>query len=105
MREALVGKVVVGVSPIVHGLAVKGPLAEMIPALAQRAADPAAIAQHYEGLLSGLVVERGDETTLHGLPIAGRRLDVLATETVMKSRADSLRLAREVLDFASGLRR
>ena len=61
-----------------------------------------AIAKHYGGLLAGLVVERGDEASAsaeEGAPA------VLASDTIMKSRADSLRLAREVLAFAESLRR
>jgi LPPG:FO 2-phospho-L-lactate transferase len=93
VRAALAGKPVIAVSPIVGGRAVKGPLGTMIPELAGRAPSPAAIVQHYGGLLTGIVVERGDEAGVAALP-------VLPADTVMRSRADSLRLAREVLDFA-----
>jgi LPPG:FO 2-phospho-L-lactate transferase len=89
---------VIAVSPIVGGRAVKGPLGTMIPELSGRLPSPAAIVQHYGGLLAGIVVERGDEGGVGGLP-------VLATDTVMRSRAESLRLAREVLAFAESLRR
>lgn len=98
VREALAGKVVVAVSPLVHGQAVKGPLGSMIPDLTGSPPSNAAIAAHYGGLLSGLVVEEGDGAGLGELP-------VLATRTVMKTRAESLRLAREVLAFARALRR
>ncbi|MFO0759199.1 MAG: 2-phospho-L-lactate transferase [Byssovorax sp.] len=98
VRAALRGKTVVAVSPLVHGQAVKGPLAAMIPALGGREASSAAIAAHYGDLLSGMVVETGDDEGLGALPS-------LATSTVMKTRADSLRLAREVLAFAEALRR
>ena len=93
VREAMAGHRVIAVSPIVGGRAVKGPLTEMIPALAKRAPSAAAIAAHYGDLLSGMVVERGDEADLGHLP-------TLATATVMKSRRDRLRLARELLSFA-----
>jgi LPPG:FO 2-phospho-L-lactate transferase len=93
VRAALAGRPVVAVSPIVGGKAVKGPLGSMIPELAGVVASPAAVVQHYGGLLTGIVVERGDEGGVTSIP-------VLATDTVMKSRADSLRLAREVLAFA-----
>lgn len=96
VREAIAKKTVVAVSPIVGGKAVKGPLGSMIPALAGEAPAPAAIVRHYGGLLRGLVVERGDEAGLGELP-------VLASDTIMKTRADSLRLAREVLAFAERL--
>ncbi len=93
VRAALAGRKVFAVSPIVGGRAVKGPLGSMIPELTGQEATAAAIARHYQGMLTGLVVERGDEAGVTGLP-------VLATDTVMRSRADSLRLARDVLAFA-----
>jgi LPPG:FO 2-phospho-L-lactate transferase len=99
-RAALAALPVIAVSPIVGGVAVKGPLGTMIPELTGAPASAAAIARHYDGLLSGIVVERGDEAGL-----AGVGLPVLAADTVMRSRADSLRLAREVLAFAETLRR
>lgn len=98
LREALAGKRVVAVSPIVGGKAVKGPLAEMIPTLAGRPASAAAIAAHYGALLSGMVVERGDEEGLG-------ELRIMATATVMTSRTDRTRLARELLAFARMLGR
>ncbi len=96
VREALPGKTVVAVSPIVGGRAVKGPLGEMIPALSGRAASAAAIAAHYAPLLSGLVVERGDEGGVQGVP-------ALAAHSVMRDAADRMRLARAVLSFAETL--
>jgi LPPG:FO 2-phospho-L-lactate transferase len=93
VRAALEGKPVIAVSPIVGGQAVKGPLGTMIPELTGGAASAGAIVAHYQGLLGGIVVESGDEGGVQGPR-------VLATSTIMKSRADSLRLAREVLAFA-----
>ncbi|MBC7173110.1 MAG: 2-phospho-L-lactate transferase [Polyangiaceae bacterium] len=95
VRDALAGKRVIAVSPIVHGRAVKGPLAAMIPALDGREPTPSAIAARYSGLLSGIVVENGDET--------GLDLPLLATSTVMRTHDDRERLAREVLAFAEHL--
>jgi LPPG:FO 2-phospho-L-lactate transferase len=89
---------VLAVSPIVHGRAIKGPLATMLQTLGGCAPSASGVAQHYGSLLRGYVVERGDA---EGLP---RDLPVLATETVMKSRADSLRLAHALLTFARELR-
>ncbi len=94
LREAVFARPVVALSPIVNGAAVKGPLASMIRELAGLEPGPAAIARHYAGRLAGMVIERGDEAP--GVPH-------LATDTVMRSRADSLRLARELLGFAEGL--
>lgn len=96
VRDAILAKPVVAVSPIVGGLAIKGPLAEMIRDLAHAAPGPSAIARHYDDRLAGLVVENGDDP---GLPT----LRVLSTSTIMRTRADSLRLARDVLAFAETL--
>jgi len=97
MREALTRRPVVAVSPIVHGKAVKGPLAEMFPALESVPASPDAVVRHYGELLSGLVMEAGD-------PRPDTRISVLSTATIMKTRAERVRLAREVLEFALGIR-
>jgi LPPG:FO 2-phospho-L-lactate transferase len=94
VRAALGRKPVVAVSPIVGGAAIKGPLATMIPDLTGQAPSAGAIARHYGGLLRGMVVERGDEGTVDSVRSTG-------TSTVMKSRDDRLRLAREVLAFAA----
>jgi LPPG:FO 2-phospho-L-lactate transferase len=93
VKGALAEKPVVAVSPIVHGAAVKGPLAAMIRDLDGAAPSPGAVAKHYGPLLRAMVVESGDEGSVAGVPVLG-------TATVMGSRADRLRLAREVLAFA-----
>lgn len=102
VREALTGKPVIAVSPIVGGKAVKGPLGAMIATLADEAPSAAAVAHHYGGLLAGMVVERGDETVFAADP-ALRGLRIHATDTIMRSKADRLRLARETLAFAASL--
>ncbi|HEY3818012.1 MAG TPA: 2-phospho-L-lactate transferase [Polyangiaceae bacterium] len=98
VREALSRKPVVALSPIVGGAAVKGPLATMIRQLTGEAPSAGAVAKHYRGLLRAMVVERGDEGTVASMPVLG-------TSTVMRSRDDRLRLAREVLAFAAEVTR
>jgi LPPG:FO 2-phospho-L-lactate transferase len=95
VREAVSRRRVVALSPIVGGQAVKGPLAEMIPRLDGEPPSPAAVARHYKGLVSALVVERGDE--------AGLDIPHCATATVMRGREDRTRLAVELLEFARTL--
>lgn len=92
VRDRVATRPVVGVSPIVGGRAVKGPLAEMVPALLGEPASAAFIARYYDDVLDGLVVESGDEGHI--------ALPTLATATVMGDRADRARLARELLEFA-----
>jgi LPPG:FO 2-phospho-L-lactate transferase len=96
VAAALAQKPVVAVSPIVGGRAVKGPLGAMIPALTGAPATAAAIARHYGSLLRGLVVERGDESDVAGPAVR-------ATDTIMRSRDERLRLAKETLAFAAEL--
>ncbi len=96
VRDAVFSRPLVAVSPIVRGEAVKGPLASMIVDLAGTDASPGAIARHYGPSLRGIVVERGDEHTVTGTRVHG-------AETLMRTRSDSARLAREVLEFAEGL--
>jgi LPPG:FO 2-phospho-L-lactate transferase len=93
VRRALEGRRVIAVSPIVGGKAVKGPLAEMVPALARVPASAAAVAGHYEKLLSGFVLERGDD-------VPGATIPLLRTDTIMRTRDDRARLAEEVLAWA-----
>lgn len=98
VREALSRKPVVALSPIVGGAAIKGPLATMIQELTGEPASAGAVARHYRGLLRAMVVERGDEGTVASMPVRG-------TSTVMRTRDDRLRLAREVLAFAAEVAR
>jgi LPPG:FO 2-phospho-L-lactate transferase len=93
VRDAIAKKPVVALSPIVGGAAIKGPLATMIRDLAGEEPSAGAVARHYNGLVSAMVVERGDEGTVDSIPVLG-------TSTIMRSRDDRLRLARELLAFA-----
>lgn len=93
IRERVAAKPTIGVSPIVSGKAVKGPLAAMLRDVAGVEPTAAAIAAHYGPLLRAFVVEAGDEV--------GLELPTLATRTVMSGRDDRIRLAREVVDFAA----
>jgi LPPG:FO 2-phospho-L-lactate transferase len=94
VREAIAHKPVVALSPIVAGAAIKGPLATMMRDLSGEAASAGAVAAHYGGLICAMVVERADEPTVSSIPVLG-------TSTIMRSRQDRLRLAREILAFAA----
>jgi LPPG:FO 2-phospho-L-lactate transferase len=59
-----------------------------------------AVAQHYQGLVRGFVLDQID-AALAGT-VAGLEMETLVTETLMRSPADRARLAKEVIDF--GLR-
>ncbi|MCB9660783.1 MAG: 2-phospho-L-lactate transferase [Polyangiales bacterium] len=95
VRERVAARRTVGLSPIVGGQAVKGPLGTMIPDLLGTPASASAIGIYYADLLRGLVVERGDAVNV--------TLPTLETATVMGDEVDRARLARELLDFAAAL--
>jgi len=95
LRQAAVP--LVAVSPIIGGKAVKGPTSKIMSELGL-AANTQAIADHYAGLLDGLVVDETDRAESASLA-----LPVRVTATLMTSDADRERLARDVLDFASQL--
>jgi LPPG:FO 2-phospho-L-lactate transferase len=83
----------VAVSPFIGGRAVKGPAAKIMEELGL-APDAPTLAQRYEGLIDGLVIDAQD---------APAALPCLATDTLMRDEADQARLAAETLAFARSL--
>jgi len=82
----------VAVSPLVGGVAVKGPADRMLARMAG-GTTPAHVARCYEGLVDALVVDEAD------LP-AEAPVELVATRTLMVDRAASRRLAEVVLETA-----
>lgn len=82
----------VAVSPSIGGKAVKGPTAKMMAELGipQTAR---AVAEHYEGLLTGYVLDKADRIVISRLPCTH-------TSILMESEEDKTRHASEVLAFA-----
>lgn len=101
IREAIAGRPVVGVSPIIGGRAIKGPAAKMFTELGI-APSSEAVARHYQSLLTALVIDRMDSDQAG--PIQSLGIEPVVTATFMHGLADRARLAGEVLEFAaSGL--
>ncbi|HJX40905.1 MAG TPA: 2-phospho-L-lactate transferase [Anaerolineales bacterium] len=98
VRPSLALKVALGVSPIVGGQAVKGPAAKMFRELG---IEPSAlaVAQHYRGLLAGLVIDRQDHQHIQAIRELG--LQVWEEQTIMRNPRDRRRLARFVLECAA----
>jgi LPPG:FO 2-phospho-L-lactate transferase len=92
---------VVAVSPLVGGLAVKGPTAKMMEELAVPRTAPA-VATHYGALLAGLVLDTQDASEADAVGALGPAVTV--TRTLMESLEDRLALADAVLAFADTLR-
>ncbi len=97
VRDELLKKRVVAVSPLVGGKAIKGPAAKMFTEL-EIEPSAAAVAAHYGGLLSGFVLDKMDENLTKSI-----RLKTLITDTIMVEKQDRLRLGEEVLSFARAL--
>jgi LPPG:FO 2-phospho-L-lactate transferase len=96
VRQSVATKPVVAVSPIVGGQALKGPAAKMLAELGMEVS-AVTVASHYAGLLRGFVMDTLDEALAPVVRETG--LEVLVTNTIMKTVADRARLAREVLNF------
>lgn len=99
VREAVAAKPVIGVSPIVGGKTIKGPAAKMFVDLGFESS-ALTVAEHFQDILSGMVIDREDEAMASEITLLGMR--VLVTDTIMKTADDRLRLAEEIIDFASG---
>ena len=93
VRDALRGRSVTAVSPLIGGRAVKGPLASMVPELQGLPPSNAALMHHLRDVVTQWVVHTGDDDTLPGVP-------VLRTHTWMRDAEERLCLARETLTFA-----
>lgn len=88
---------VIVVSPIVGGQAIKGPAAKIMTEL-DVVPSVQAIANHYHGLASAIVIDHADADAAGAIEQTG--MQVLVTGTIMNSAADKARLARDVLAFA-----
>lgn len=97
---AALGAPIVAVSPIVGGRALKGPAAKLMQELGITPG-VTAVAEHYAGLLSGLVVDEADEAEARALRTRG--VSTLVTGAVMVTDEDRVRLARDTLAFAQSL--
>jgi LPPG:FO 2-phospho-L-lactate transferase len=89
---------VVAVSPIVGGEAIKGPAAKIFRELG-RDVSVVGVAEHYRGLVDGLVIDTVDAAARPVIEALGMRVAV--TKTVMKSLDDQAALAADVLAFAA----
>lgn len=96
MRDAIeqANAPVIAVSPIIGGKALKGPADRMLAAKGVEVSS-LGVAQIYDGLLDGIVIDEADAHLEPALRDMGLRAQV--TRTIMGDRADRARLAREIL--------
>ncbi len=93
-------KPVIAVSPLIGGQAVKGPTAKMLTELGLPVSS-LGIAQHYHGLIDGLVIDPADRDDAKAIAKTG--IKVFSTPSLMRNLADKIRLARDVVKFAAML--
>jgi LPPG:FO 2-phospho-L-lactate transferase len=94
--------VIIAVSPIVGGAALKGPAAKIMRELGIEPS-AAAVAAHYRGLIEGLLIDEVDARHREAITATGAAVRV--AQTVMRSMEDRIALARECLAFAAQLQR
>ena len=92
-RDAFESKPVIAVSPIVGGLAIKGPAAKMMTELGVPPT-PIAVAKHYGSLLSGFVLDQTDHEQAKDIPIPS-----IVTQTIMLTLQDRITLAEQCVRF------
>lgn len=90
---------VIAVSPLISGQAVKGPTTKIMSEL-QLDVSSATVAQYYDGLIDGFVLDISDAHLASQIGVATH-----VTGTLMKTPADKQRVAREVLEFAKSFGR
>ena len=97
MREALLARNTprVVVSPIVGGMAIKGPAAKMMQEL-DMPVTPVAVASHYRDFATHFVLDSCDAE--YSDAIAAMGMEVIVCPTVMRSLADRKQLARTLID-------
>jgi LPPG:FO 2-phospho-L-lactate transferase len=100
MRQAVQSKPVIGVSPILGRKTVKGPAAKIY---SEMGAEPSAlaVAEHYEDILGGWMIDTQDASLAGHVEALG--IEVRISDILMVDYEDRRRLAGEVLQFASEL--
>ena len=92
---------VVAVTPIVKGLALKGPTAKLMAELGVQAT-ATNVAKHYKGLINGFVLDETDAELRDSIESLGVRVSL--SQTIMRTMEDRVELARNVLQFTESLR-
>ncbi len=92
---------IVAVTPIVGGDAIKGPTAKMMREFGHEVS-PAAVAEHYRGLIDGMIVDGADESLAGKVRAGGIAVEI--ADTVMQTPRVRATLARAVLHFIERLR-
>jgi LPPG:FO 2-phospho-L-lactate transferase len=103
MRELLRkrGAPVIAVSPIVGGRALRGSAGKMMSEL-RHEASALRVSMEYLRIIDGFVIDQEDEAQAAAVRANG--MEVLVTQTIMRTVEDRVALARAVLGFAQQIR-
>ncbi len=94
-RSALQRLPTVAVSPIVGGMAIKGPAAKMMQELAVPNT-ALAVGEHYKGLLNGYIIDQTDAPEAENIQQT-LGIPTIVTNTIMVTLADRVSLAKDTL--------
>lgn len=100
VRSILKKKVVVAISPIIAGKAVKGPVCKMLAELGYEA-NSLEVAKYYDGLLTGFIIDNADSDYADELTHIG--IVPFVTKTLMVDKRSRKSLAKETLKFCESL--
>lgn len=101
--EALKNKVVIAISPIISGDAVKGPAAKMYREMGLQPSS-LAVAEGYADLITGFILDQKDQALVKDIVSSfDGQIWILQADTWMKNRQDRIRLAGEVVIFGNQL--
>jgi len=96
IKKTLREKKVIGVSPLIQGKAIKGPLVELMKSLDYEV-NSFGVAKYYEGILDIFIIDTIESDLVER--IRGELgMEVFTTDTLMKTRKDRARLSKFVLD-------
>ena len=98
VKEAVTALPVIAMSPIIGGMAVKGPAAKMFRELLGKPASVEAVIDYYDGLLDGLVMDELDADLLPALRTRVKHLS--AMPTLMLTPQKQIEVAGQFLQFA-----
>ena len=100
-KDAIKQIPLIAVSPIVGGMAIKGPAAKMMQEL-QIPASPLAVAEHYRGLIDGFILDQTDESDAKIIEDQ-LQIPAIATQTIMVTLKDRVSLAGDALRLLQSL--
>jgi len=91
---------IIAVSPIINGKAIRGPADKMMNA-AGYSSDVMGVAQCYQGVIDGIVIDKADQ---HFVPQLERKnLQVMVTDTLMNNRQSKVDLANAIVEHMTDL--